>query len=343
MPRTIRFPVTYKVHGMLPGRQQPRSYVFAEFVDLDLVSADKAEAPVAVSWRVARDPRIDLDGGRRHWDTDVRGRNGRQYTRYFEGRHWFPMEEEETSDGYRYSEPLETDDFLTGFGDYRYNAMFGLDMPTMGAKPVELVGGDPAGRFGTVTHHGREAAMAISERLRFLSVGGNLYVACDQPVYRLARARPDGFIPLVNVRERVPGQPTDWKRERYLPLSMPDEVARACGPCFRYLEDAGFPEVHLPESMSRDEDMRVAADFFVREFMVYAKTKPAAVRAGISDYFLLDDAAARLDYLLDYADSWPTLRTRWNCRTELLERAIELLESRSIDFGQRVLGSGPTP
>jgi hypothetical protein len=114
---------------------------------------------------------------------------------------------------------------------------------------------------------------------------------------------------------------------------MRDEVTRKCPQMWRLKDQLEWPVIHLPESLSADEDLRLEADYLVHEFLAWTENTLGTRWALLEHYFKMQTVEAKLDYLLRSEREWPELRSRYGVSTAPLSRAVDALDSMSISIG----------
>ncbi|MCV9963581.1 hypothetical protein OIU34_16885 [Pararhizobium sp. BT-229] len=345
MTRTVRFPMSYSIHGRLPGRVMPRSYIFAEMVDLQVTDVAAEDAPVAVSWKVPH-IRTSVTSAeyRPMWAFDA---ERRQHTVFYEGRHWVRLLQETHWDNSP-SEPLQCADFERAAVTGAFNGGLGFAVPTQGQRKFEIVTDDQGGRFEEVIRHGRPRALELASGLDFISVNGVLHARADQPCFKLVpawyeadRTRVKTRYPVVDTKELRAPRTLDPVRVPALPLSMRDEVTRKCPQMWRLADQFEWPTIHMPESLSTDEDLRLEADYLVHEFLARTENTLGTRYAGLEHYFRQPTVEAKLDYLLANEREWPEFRTRYGVSTAPLRRAVEALDNMSISLVPDGRGTAP--
>jgi hypothetical protein len=339
MTRTVQFPISYNVHGRLPGRVIPRSYIFAEMVELQITDVATVDAPVAVSWKVpSLRTAITSAEYRRMWAFDA---NQRQHTVFYEGRHWLRLLKESPWDRSP-GEPLNSTEFVQGAASGAFNRGLGFAEPTQGQRKFEMVIGDPGHRFEEVIRHGRARAMDVASELEFISVSGVLHARCDQPIFKLVPGWETGDggnvvrtktrYPVVDTKELRAPRTLDSLRVPTVPLSMRDEVNRKCPKISKLADQFEWPTVHIPESLSADEDLRLEADYLVHEFLAWTEKTLGTRYAGVEHYFKKTSVEAKLDYLLASECHWRDFESRTGVSVAPLRRATEALDSMSISL-----------
>lgn len=322
--------MSYRVHGYLHGRRQPRSYLFAELMPFDIDEVSRSEAPIAVEWSI---PTFQFDG------PDINAvrtypRQGGQHTVYMDGRHWVRVLAGEAGYVHGPSDPLMTSDFLSEVGKGGHLKTLGFSMPTQGQSSFTVVEGDPSDRFDTISSNTRDEALSRFERMRLMSVEGVLYRACSQPAHRLIFGRlaqdVSNFVPFVDVEEGVcPGRPN----ARYLPFSAESEVAEVIGRLpYPIRPQIASPAIHIAESISHDEDLRVLADYHMQIFFTAAHGTLKSPFAYVEKYFDLVTADDKAAYLAEYQELWSETAPRFGLPVERLHKALELLDSRTISM-----------
>ncbi|MBY3151135.1 hypothetical protein HFO56_01775 [Rhizobium laguerreae] len=345
MTRTALFPMTYNVHGRLPGRVMPRSYIFAEMVELQVTDVAREDAPIAVSWKVPYiRAHITSAEYRPMWLFDA---EQQQHTVFHEGRHWVRLLRETPYENSP-SEPLQSADFERDAATGAFNKCLGFAVPTQGQRKFEVVTEDPGNRFDEIIRHGRAKALDLASGLDFISVDGVLHARCDQPCFKLVPAwyeversaaiTSDGpariktRYPVVDTKELREPITLDPLRVPALPLSMRDDVARKCPKMGKDIDQFEWPTVHIPESLSADDDLRLEADYRVHEFLAWTENTLGSRWALLEQYFRKPTVEAKLDYLLASAREWPQFESRYGVSMAPLRQAVEALDNRSISI-----------
>jgi hypothetical protein len=333
-------PVSYVVRGVLAGRSGTRDYTFAELVPVEIEEVSREEAPLSVSWNssgMPQDCRIDYfnhDELRSfHWE-------GGNHAVFHDGRHWVRKLRFHSRTDIGPSDELTIEELLGGIESGEYNRMFRFAPLPLGGKDFQMVTADPTDQFKTVASNGRQQAFRTLERLRILSVDGIVHIACDQPCYALAvcdrYARGDNpnvrfYWPYVSVREGSVHDSPHISDTLMLPFSAQDELQAILSAMPEGVTALnGGPTIHLPASMSPDEDLRVAADYHVRRF---ASTGLKSLRVrfpALLPYFEKTSVEEKIDFLIAAKSELAPAITRLGLSGEPLDHAIELLDAVSI-------------
>jgi hypothetical protein len=338
MTRTIYFPVTYTIHGYLLGRQQPRSYLFAEMAEVSITDVAPEDAPVAVSWKVPISSRdVTPWHLRRMWAFDT---DQRQHTRFYDGRHWLTVLADQPFHDAP-SAPLAASEFAARAESGFFNSCLGFAVPTKGQRKFEVVQQEPSDRFMRNYDSARRYALALANGLEFISVDDVLYVKAAQPCYRLAPfADSSGgiaYMPVVHHFTSGERRPFDKTRVASLPISMRDEIIRRCRSA-NTLSDAShvgqfeWPEVHLPESMSADYDLEMEADYYVQEFQAGMVSRCKSTCPLLDSYFRQTSPAHKLSYLLRWEHEFKDMSSGLGISTRTLFQAIDALDGISIEL-----------
>ncbi|MCS4089635.1 hypothetical protein [Rhizobium sp. BK176] len=340
MTRTILFPVTYRISGRLHGRQQARTYLFAEAVEASITDVSPEDAPVAVSWKVpvVKDSRITPWEQSHMWAFDT---ERQQHTRFFDGRHWLRVLSEQ-----RYIDapvvPISASEFAASAHTGRFNGSLGFVVETKQRK-IELVTAEPRDRFDDIDESGRWYAIPRAKGLEFISVDDVLYVRCEQPCFKLVPVEVSSgrirHIPVVDTVWNGERRPLDKTRITPLPLSMREEVIRRCGSTDPFSAvgaggDVEWPLVHLLDSMSTDYDLELEADYLIQEFQANYRN-----HAYLEFYFHNKTPEDKLDHLLRGDREWAYMGSS----ASPIRRAIEALEGISITLSPQQASSGPAP
>jgi hypothetical protein len=331
---TIAFPMSYRVHGYLPGRQQPRTYVFAEMSPLEITRVDRRDAPLAVSWTEPRPTKIALhsrspeEGVVNAW-----GAEAERHTVYHDGAHWFPLAKIRARGDESPVSGLSVEDADTALNNGSYNGLLGFARTTQGRKQYDFVAGDPVERFASYTEHGRKAAVRNFEALRMISVDGQVYIKCSQPAFRFEKPETMRY-PFVDIWEGQHASRFGSARAGYLPLSKISEVDSIAANFPRHLADPSADViVHLPETIDANADLVVTADFLVLDFMKMTERSTSTRWAMIERYFQCRTADEKLAYLSASAREWPHFEGKYGISVNSLRKAVEYLEAISIDLG----------
>lgn len=341
MTRTVPFPMSYNIHGRLPGRVIPRSYIFAEMVDVQVEDVAPEDAPIAVSWKVPLLRNVITSAEYRSmWAYDGAQR---QHTVFYEGRHWVQVLKRTRWENHS-AEPVKSADFEREAVAGVFNGDLGFSVPTQGQRKFEVVADDPGTRFEEVTRHGRPRALDLASNLQFISVEGVLHARCDQPCFKLVpgwyeadRTRVPTRYPVVDAKELRAPRTLGPLRVLALPLSMRDEVKRKCPQMWRLGDQFEWPTVHIPESLSGDEDLRLEADYLVHELLAWTEKTLGTKYSGVEHYFRKETVEAKVDYLLANEPEWREFESRYGVSMAPLRRAAEALDNMSIS----ILPDGP--
>ncbi|MBY3433333.1 hypothetical protein HFN89_04050 [Rhizobium laguerreae] len=337
MTRTVLFPITYNVHGRLPGRVIPRSYIFAEMVELQVADVAREDAPIAVSWKVPYIcAHITSAEYRQMWLFDA---EQQQHTVFHEGRHWVRLLRETPYENSP-SVPLRSADFERNAGTGAFNECLGFAVPTQGQRKYEVVTEDPANRFDEIIRHGRQKALDLVSGLDFISVDGVLHARCDQPTFKLVpawlgsgRDRVLKRLPVVDVIENRTPRSFDPMRVSVLPLCMRDEVLRRCSTVGETLPNQfEWPTIHIEDAISADEELRLEADYLVQEFLALTQKALNTRYAGVENYFRKTTIEGKLAYLLSDEREWPHFVSRYGLSVVPLRRAVDALDGVSISL-----------
>lgn len=349
MTRTIYFPVTYTIHGHLTGRQQPRSYLFAEMAEASITDVAPEDAPVAVSWKVPISSRdITPWPLRRMWAFDT---DQRQHTRFYDGRHWLRVLADQPFHNAP-SVPLAASEFAARAESGLFNNCLGFAVPTKGQRKFEVVQQEPSERFVQHYDSDRRYAVALAKDLAFIAVDDVLYVKADQPCYRLAPFTDSSgniaHMPVVHPFTSGERRSFDKARVTPLPISMRDEVIRRCRSAnpFSDVSHAGqfeWPEVHLTESMSADYDLEMEADYYVQEFQAGMVSRCKSTCPLLDSYFRQTSHAHKLSYLLRSEHEFKDMSSRLGISTRTLFQAIEALDGISIELQLKTMHTAPLP
>ncbi|MCS4089638.1 hypothetical protein [Rhizobium sp. BK176] len=344
MVRTVLFPVSYSAYGTMPGRTNRLSYTLAEMTEISIVEVDPQFAPIAVSWKVPDE--FGYNGRQAMW---ARDEAGGQHTVYHEGRHWVTVLDWTKGDP---SPQLLTDDFLAKAPSGEFNRLLGFSPPTGSKRRFTVVEGDPEKQFPDIDCSHRKDAKRTALGLDFISVGGLLYQRCDQPVFKLIieRGDADGNKPIsrglvVDAFENRDQKMHVTVRTKPIPLGMQDDLA-SLSPTMADVNVAhgAEPTIHLPESISATDSLRVAADFHVLAFLTdnaraFYSTHD---RDFLEAYLAMRDIDQKLEFVTDRLGEW----AKTGLSTVSLHRAIEYLDDVpiSVDLAaQSVARSRLTP
>jgi hypothetical protein len=334
----IRVPVGYQIRGTL-GRTT-RTFKFQERITIEVPEVTDEEAPVAVSWAA----HTDMYGydRLRHAFLAQGGDDGRQFTRWYDGRHWLRLTEghaQQYATPGRYSE-LTAAGFEgalpTGGG---YNIL-GLNALSPG-RDHRKVEDDPTDSFSKINRSGREDALdKIRAATRaLLSVDGVLHVACAQPATCLARGKndsPEGYLLHVDTRPNVVDG-KEYIRDEVLVFGL-DEWEEMSHTAIRGSADrprvterlaALEPTVHLPESINPDVLTVRTADTLVKRF--FLETYPRATH--VHRYFDNDEPIAKEEFLRGFLAEHRTGLENAGMPVELLDLADEAFADARVDLG----------
>jgi hypothetical protein len=344
MHRTIQFPVTYRVHGRLAGRQQPRTYLFAEPSEAVITDVLPEDTPVAVSWKVPvfNDGSISSSEVRYMWAFDA---DKCQHTRYHDGRHWLRVLSAQRFMGAPV-DPVSASEFAANAHTGRFNSCLGFAVPTKGQRKFDIVSQEPRDRFDDVEESDRRHAIGRAEALEFISVNDVLYVRIEQPCFKLVPFESQNgrikYVPVVDSVANGERRPLDKTRISQLPLSMREEVIRRCGSTDPFSDaEAGkepeWPVVHVPDSMSTDYDLELEADYLIQEFHANYVRSHKGTHAYLEFYFHNKTMEDKLDHLLRGDREWSHLGSS----AAPIRRAIEALEAISITLAPQKNPSAP--
>jgi hypothetical protein len=306
-------------------------------IDAQIADVSPIDAPLAVSWKV---PVIDWSIAaaeyRRMWAFDG---DQRQQTVFHDGKHWLRLLSESKYSASP-SAPVRSSDFDATAHTGAFNGALGFAVPTQGQRKFDMVAADPVGRFEEVIRNGRLNAVRLASNLNFISVEGVLHVPCDQPTFKLVptwrgdeRDRAVTLVPVVDAFENRTSRSFDPFRISILPLGMRDEVVRRCSKINTTL--AGqfeWPTVHLAESISADEELRIEADYHVQEFLALTQRTLNTLYAGVESYFRNSSVEGKLAYLLSSEPEWRHFESRYGLSAAPLRRAVEALDNVSISL-----------
>lgn len=337
MSISCKIPMAYVIKGVLGGRKGVRSHLFAETAEIEIDEVGYKDAPVAVSWTVPgvpKDTRFDYFN---HIEARAYDGQRRNHTVYHRGRHWLRILHGHVSQPMRggleweKSEGVTLGEFL-GFVDLgRYNDFLGFS-PLWDFMKIETAGGDPAGRFAEVRESDRPRSLRSLARLELLSVDGLVYVAGDQPAYALACADKDLMsfrYPYVTARRHHLTDNPKIGETRYLPFSMDAEFEQqlAAAPT-----DVVIPslevQIHLPEAISQDEDLKVGADYHVRTLSDAVRRARKRQYPDLVPYFGLEDIDEKAEFIASARASWPSFDG--GLSPSPLETALAMLDEREI-------------
>jgi hypothetical protein len=343
----VNIPVSYIVHGYLPNRRQPRSYLYAEIMPYEIREVTAANAPIAVEWY---DPRIN--GSSMHLITyepdaiEVFDPEGRQHTRFHDGKHWLRVLAGNTSHGVRdRSAAVTTADAIRHIENGDFAKLFGFAGKTQSQKTLNIVTGDPSDRFDIVKNNTRERSLSAFDGMDLLSVDGNLYIACGQPCYMMVPGYPLANqhrivnVPYVDVWAHRSPRDMTYSRFKYIPLSAADLVTMDTNELTNdIIERMRVPAVLLPESMSEEIDMGVLADHYVHDFMAKAYAKLRAPFAYTEHYFEQRTMEEKAAYLAMHEQDWMRNGEAFMLPVELLQKAMDVLDGRDIGFVPEKVG-----
>ncbi|MBY3151177.1 hypothetical protein HFO56_01985 [Rhizobium laguerreae] len=334
----IRVPIGYTIRGTI-GRTT-RTWKFQERVTIEVPDVTAEEAPVAVSWAA----HTDMHGydPLKHAFLGHGGEDGRQFTRWYDGRHWLRLTEGHTE---QFGKPGRSPELtVAGFesalligGGYNILGLNALS-PGRDHRKAQV---DPTHRFSTVDRSGRNLALAQLEAAtsKLLSVDGLLHVACAQPAICLAKGKDDsleGYVLHVDTRSNiVDGKeyivdkvlvfgPDEWEEMSHTAIRASGDRARATAR-LAALE----PTVHLPESIDPGILTVRTADTLVKRF--FLETYPRVV--GLHKYFDHTDSVAREEFLRGFLAEH---RNEWELAglpVQLLDLADETFADARVDLG----------
>jgi hypothetical protein len=341
----VNIPVSYMVHGYLPERRQPRSYLYAEMMPLEIEEVTSSQAPVAVEWFETRIYGSSMNLATYSHDAiEAFDADGRQHTVFYDGRHWLRvLEANAVLNAETPTKPVHIADAIRGIENGDFAKLLGFSQKTQSQKKFNLVDRDPSDRFDSVSKNLRQRAMAAFDRLALLSVDGILYIACGQPCHilvpgtsmfdQLIDQTMIRHVPFVDVWADRSPRSMNWDRFKYFPLSaceLLSETMEALTPDITSGMKA--PDVRIPESMSKEVDLGVLADYYVHEFMAKSYAKLHAPFAYTERYFdqpTIDDKAA---YLAEHEPGWSRNGAHFKLPVEYLHKAMDILDERSIGF-----------
>ncbi len=339
MAISVNIPVSYLVHGYLPLRQQPRSYLYAEFMALEIAEVTSGEAPIAVEWSPPQTHGTSMSlSSYSHDAVESFDASGCQHTVYYEGRHWVRLLERHANPrSHMPGAALNTHDTVARIERGDLAKIFGFSERTQSQKTPKVVDGDPRDQFQSVSRNLRGRAMEAFERLQLLSVDGNLYMACSQPCYALVTGWVHGEqgnilrVPFVDVWSDRSPRNLYWDRINYVPLSATDIVSDVIdalpSSVSRIVE---VPRIHIPDTLSAEEDLKLLADHYVHEFMaksIYIHPIPFAPIQGYFDQAMIEDKAA---FLAEREQQWSSAGADLKLPINYLYKALEILDERTI-------------
>lgn len=270
------FDVGYAIQGRPPARKQFRRYRFVERVGVEIPEISSDEAPIAVEWHVPTELKIFNRGDDRMLASG--GYDGKQFTRWYDGRHWLRLVERHASTAY--SPPIEGTPELTlpklmsameSNGGYEAIGLSRFSVKDIGPEPV-LVDHDPTGKFETMLVNERTEALSRAYALpsNLLLVDGIVHVACAQPALR--RDRFD-FGPISGVVVDTRANFLDGYfgfHNQHFSYSLTDraEIMEMSsqdgdGSMLKAISDY-MVTIHMPESIDPDIDARRKVDRLVK-------------------------------------------------------------------------------
>jgi hypothetical protein len=333
----IRVPIGYTIRGTI-GRTT-RTWKFQERVAIEVPDVTAEEAPIAVSWAAHSDLR-DYDHNKYAF-LGHGGEDDRQFTRWYDGRHWLRLTEGSAA---QYGKPGRYPELTAaGFegalpkgGGYN---ILGLNHLSPGDHRKVQV--DPTERFVTVNKSTRETALGQlrSAAGSLLAVDGVLHVACAQPAICLANAKygsPETLVLHVDTRSNVVDG-KDYLLDKVLVFGLDEwehlsiTAVKASRNRTRTQERLAAlkPTVHLPESIDPDIMTVRTADTFVRRFVL--ESYPRTIQ--FQRYFDYTDPVAREEYLRGLIAEH---RTEWemcDLPVELLDLADQAFADARVDLG----------
>ncbi|MCZ7861174.1 hypothetical protein O9X98_07110 [Agrobacterium salinitolerans] len=344
-------PMAYVIKGVLGGQKGIRSHLFAETAQIEIDEVGYDDAPVAVSWTVPgvpKDARLDYFN---HTESRAYDGQRRNHTVYHRGRHWLRMLHGHVGPSNRRGKEWDSSEGITlgeflGFVDLgRYNDFLGF-APLSEFMKLATVGGDPEGRFTEVRESDRPRSLRSLARLELLSVDGLVYVACDQPAYALASSDKDlvSFrYPYVTARRQFLLDNPRIGETRYLPFSMGDEFMQeiAATPADVVMSPLDV-QIHLPETISQDEDLKVGADYHVRVLSDAVRRARKRQYPDLAPYFGLEDIDEKAEFIASARASWPSFGG--GLSPAPLDTALAMLDEREIALpvhGGSALLAGP--
>jgi hypothetical protein len=330
---------SYRITGRMTGRVATRAYSFRERADFDVPCVNPDDAPVAAEWDI--DTLFYKDKLRHPADSAVEasGQDRKQHTRFYQGRHWKRLTEGHVRGVAGQHADLGFDEFV------RLGSSSGLDnlMGTKTAFKGKLVHSSPSHLFSEIAVDTRATALSEfrTSSARFMSVDGVMYRQCATPVLWLSRSNGQwgSKVPLVDtdpVRRILfsAGAPDVFIRSQ-APLSLFDEVVseylrleHTKDPEDRARIETLRPRILLQEAFPNDRED--AADYFVEEYISnYGKDHFHDLNA----YFGRRTAEGKLQYLESQPKSeWLTAGAHHPRPVDLIERALDLLDGRTIEF-----------
>jgi hypothetical protein len=347
---TIHFPLPYTITGRLVGKSVNRTYAFSEMASFDIPHVPIEDAPIAVEWAV--DIELAKRAGALIAELGVAGPDGRQHTRFHNGRHWVRLTRGHDREVAGVHPALSLPEFAGGVVLGRFGPLLQRqDMKGITPKSVDQ---DASHFFDSIRQSGREAAFATIDRLAegFIAVDGVLYMACQQPSIWMAPRARNGWadrLPVVNTngddlfgahgeRDSCRLVSNSLVHGRVVPLTMFDEAvikarrdADNTGMTGLLDEDAVMalrPVIHLPHAVSDEIERERRADDLVHRY--FGSGGPLAQR-----YFSAADGNEKLAILLSMPEPHrnpPGMDRTINA--DLMMEAVQLLESTriSLDF-----------
>lgn len=277
------FNVGYAIQGRPPARKQIRRYRFVERVAVEIPEISSDEAPIAVEWRVPTELKTFNRGDDRRLVSG--GNDGKQFTRWYDGRHWLRLVERHSNTAY--SSPFEGTTGLTlpklmsameNNGGYEAIGLARFSVKDIGPQPA-LVDHDPTEKFETLLVNERTEALSKAHAVpsNLLLVDGIVHVACAQPALRLSlklSLNRDRFelgsisgVVIDTQGDLLDGYPgfhqhfsyplTDWTE--IMEMSQRDSDGSMLSGISNYMVT-----IHIPESIDPDIDARRKVDRLVK-------------------------------------------------------------------------------
>ena len=346
----LDFEIGYDLRGRRPGKSSHRPLRFAEPASVVIREVGSLDAPIAVEWGVRRwSPAHTGNRDRHAYACDDRGR---QFTRFYEGRHYLRLVEAHMEfEGRTYQEEARDLTAATALEALRQGRGFdclGLgNYKTVGypAKKIKRVASDPTDEFESVTKSKRDKAMGAVERVGddVLCIDGVVHVACAQPGVRLSRS----FLSTETRSDLLDGLDSYLNGHLAFGLSEWRGIAagqvKGAGNRDLAIElDEASPRIFLDESMDPDIDRRRAVDTIVKRVLRENPYTPE-MAADIGKFFG-DEAPQRYDAVSDLLDRIAVLHGMPEYRkAEVLERVLEIEDGMSVDIGMVIGLSAPRP
>jgi hypothetical protein len=333
----IRVPIGYTIRGTIG--KTTRTWKFQERVVIEVPDVSAEEAPMAVSWAVHPNLR-DYDPNKYSF-LGQGGEDGRQFTRWYDGRHWLRLTEgsaEQYGKPGRYPELTAAgfEGALPKGGGYN---ILGLNHLSPGDHRKVQV--DPTERFVTVNKSARETALGqlTSAAGSLLSVDGVLHIACAQPAICMANARygsPETLVLHVDTRSNVVDG-KDYLVDKVLVFGLDEwedlSITAVKASCNRLRTQERLaalkPTVHLPGSIDPDILTVRTADTFVRRFVL--ESYPRTIL--FQKYFDYTDPVAREEYLRGMIAEHRTEWEMFDLPVELLDLADQAFADARVDLG----------